>query len=208
MTSRLSPIQHVIVLLGTIGIAIIALIFSMINHRSIGALERGDHQPAAVAEPSATAVKPAVKLSAPAPAQTFAERMKLANVERGGSFIRSVGRQLKADPVTWGFKGDPADAHAVKKWADREATLIAIRDEKFSPEYGAEIRVKTPDRTAYLLEKGSDGQTTVAVFSRGRGESYGTSPTKVEQLASSSTRVPDWLNTHQPVPPNEYLYNG
>ena len=68
-----------------------------------------------------------------------------------------------ADPSAFGYVGDTKATALVKKWAGREAHLLAIKAGYVDRKFGAEIRVKHADRVAYVLEKDGQGNLQISL---------------------------------------------
>lgn len=73
------------------------------------------------------------------------------------SFIRQLVEEYK----DFGFDGDPKDKGTVRTWAEKRADQYAIQGKYVEflsgKKTGREIRVKTPDKVAYMLVKDKDG---------------------------------------------------
>lgn len=89
--------------------------------------------------------------------------MDLATIRKGEGVEHAFIRQLQALPVKFGFAGDLADETALKKWAGRQAHLIAIRTGYYDWKFGVEVRVERPG-VAYLLQNNNDGVLRVVEY--------------------------------------------
>lgn len=145
-------------------------------------------------------------------ANNLEDQLKLATVRRGEGVEHALIRQLLANPQAYGFQGDIAKKRVVKKWAGRRAHLMAVRAGYFDWKFGAEIRVKHPNKAAFLLEKDADGKMRVAEYAALPHDGFGPSPEpqKTLTLASRTTHSAflGWPGAHASIPAYEYLYTG
>jgi hypothetical protein len=161
----------------------------------------------------APAVQPEITAPASASVSTLREdQLKLATVGRGEGVEHALIRQLVADPSEYGFSGDVSNKRAVKKWAGRRAHFVAVRAGYFDWKFGAEIRVKHPGKTAFLLEKNSNGKFQVAEYKVSSHDGSGVSPEPQKTLTLASRTAHSeflgWPGAHASIPVYEYLYTG
>lgn len=86
-----------------------------------------------------------------------------ATIGKGEGVEHAFIRQLKDNPVAWGYTGSLSDSAAVKKWTGGEAHRIAIRTGFVDYKTGKEIRVSKMG-VVYLLGKNGEGKTTVTEY--------------------------------------------
>ena len=151
-------------------------------------------------------------------------QVALATVHQGEGIEHALIRQLTADPANYGFTGKKDDEKAVKQWAGRQAHLLAIKAGYVDWKFGAEVRVKTANTTAYLIQKNADDSLQIA-------EGTVTSPpgpattapdsatTQLSSIGASHTVVTTIATAHfigasastgtiLPVPVYEYVFVG
>ena len=116
--------------------------------------QRGIPQPLA-ATPATPTAPPATTLD------DQQQLLRMATAHRGEGIEHTLVRQLRANPKEFGFRGNPADKNAVKWWAGGKAHLLARGAGYVDWKFGAEIRVRAPDKVAYLLSKDATGKITI-----------------------------------------------
>jgi len=135
----------------------------------------------------------------PRPSQFY-----LALLGKGDGVEHTFIRQLMAHPKIYGFAGDASNSAELKKWAGREAHLIAIRAGYVDWKFGAEIRVKRSGsgKVAYVLE--NDGHGNIRVI---ESVVHGNSFQEVRTLQASSSGN-QFLGTpgHGHLQPYEYRF--
>jgi hypothetical protein len=121
--------------------------------------------PVPAAAPAEAPAKPAAAAEAKEfdPKKHFSEE---AVVRKGDGVIRVLKRQIVESPKEFGYKGDPDDAAAVKRFAARTAEKVAAENGYWNRETGEEVRLGTKSigRAAYVLERTNDGKLTVHEF--------------------------------------------
>ena len=146
--------------------------------------------------------------SHPNTVQVLAEKLKLATVGNGEGFENPAIRELASTPESCGFSGDVSQAAAVKAWAQRKAHLVAIRAGYYDWKFGAEIRIKGPNKVAFVLECGGGDVLRVGGYTVSGGDLQST-PQNVQKLAGSYLQA-QFLGTpgSEHLQPYEYLYIG
>jgi len=134
------------------------------------------------------------------------EWLSMASIRPGEGPTSPYARQLMANPQIKGngiepFTGNLSDKKAIKKWAGRQATLIAIHNHQIDPQYGREWRTIRVG-AIYLLDIG------------------GANPQLVTQYAGQTSQPIQIIETngpgnnsfglpgHEKGQPYERLYNG
>jgi hypothetical protein len=136
--------------------------------------------------------KPADQIPASVkPTGPSAAQIVLATVRKGEGIEHALIRQLVDDPMNYGFTGDQNDSAAVKKWAGHQAHVLAIKAGYYDWKFGAEVRVKAPNTTAYVLQEDADGNLQI-------GEYAATTPQGPPTTASGGTFSP--ATTHGVAP--------
>ncbi|TSC75680.1 MAG: hypothetical protein G01um101430_174 [Parcubacteria group bacterium Gr01-1014_30] len=106
-------------------------------------------------------------LAAPAPSVAAPVVPEAAVVKRGEGIEHVLIRQLAANPKSFGFDGDAADASVVRRWAGVRAHQIAVLAGYVGAKTGNEVRVRRADKAAYVLQVDSGGKLSVAQFEKG-----------------------------------------
>jgi hypothetical protein len=104
---------------------------------------------------------PATAVSATNP---NAAQMRLAIVHKGEGVENAFIRQFVASPAAYGFNGKQDDTKAIHQWAGRQAHLLAIKTGYYDYYFGAEVRVATPYKMAYVIQKDGEGNLTVVEY--------------------------------------------
>lgn len=143
------------------------------------------------------------------------EKLQLAIVRRGEGIEHALIRQLAASPKEFGFAGDTKDAARVKNWAGREAHVLAIRAGYVDWKFGAEVRVKAPDRVAYVLEKSVVGDLRISQREVAPGGNVADPSQRPSQKVQNITVVGSYLQAtflgnpgNERIRPYEYIYTG
>jgi hypothetical protein len=149
---------------------------------------------------------------------TLEERLALATGGLGEGEIHPFTRQLIADPTLITdpkeqFAGDRTDKKALKRWAGRQAFLIATKFGYIDWKFGAEIRIRRPGETAFLLSKDAGGRLHVTEYvTANPGKGFGVSPKPAQDrlLASSisESQFLGWPGNESNIPAYEYRYTG
>ena len=170
--------------------------------------------PAKTSAPAVTQPPPVVTPKLP----SIEERLALATGGNGEGVVHPFTRQLMADPTLIikpkeQYKGDRADTKALKRWAGREAYLIAIEFGYADWKFGAEIRIRRPGETAFLLSKDAGGQLHATEYVTATpGKGFGVSPKPAQdRLLASSVSESQFLgmpDNQKNIPVYEYLYAG
>ncbi len=144
-------------------------------------------------------------------------QMQLAIAHKGEGVENTLIRQFAADPATYGFTGKQDDVKAVHRWAARQAHLLAIKAGYYDWKFGAEVRVASPDKMAFVIQKDAAGNLTVveyAVTPTAVSASTTTPTFSQETTHASSTTIgaSDFFGASPttgnklPVPHGEYVY--
>lgn len=144
----------------------------------------------------------------------FANLLATATVKRTEGIEHPLIRQLMNDPTLVDdpkekFQGNRADIVALKRWAGRQAHLVAIKAGYVDWKFGAWIYVY-PDRIAYILRKGANGHLQVDEVSASPGTNSGTSLISRPLAASvGHAQFLAWPNVlaDHPLPGYEHLWH-
>lgn len=150
---------------------------------------------------------------------SLANQIDLGFVAKGSGHSTewALTRQLIANPAYWGFKGDPSDAQAVKKWADHTSAVFATEGGYVEWKFGADVRVRGD--ASFVLKKNADGTIQIDEYvvtappSKGNvsinGKSFTLAKTHTltKSIASSQCfGVSPTTGNKLPVPHWEYVY--
>jgi hypothetical protein len=120
-------------------------------------------------------------------AKVLAENLELATVYKGEGVEHAFIRQLESDPKGFGFPGEITNLDAIKEWTGVQAHRLAIKFGYVDPKFGGEVRVTTPDKVAFVIEKDKEGSLQCKEFVRnGSEESFPSSPERSIQTTGDS----------------------
>lgn len=155
------PRVAIIAIAIVLGIGIVGTGTWMLTHHA-KTVRKAPTPPPTVHVPNNNSVLPpslAISSTGPSDAQ-----MQLAIVHKGEGVESALIRQFAADPVQYGFSGKQDDAAAVNQWANHQAHLLAIKAGYYDWKFGAEIRVRAPDKMAYVIQKDDRGNLEVVEY--------------------------------------------
>lgn len=197
-------------------IIVIAIMIVVVATVGIVAWVHTHHaQPAKVAQTKTLNLKQTIP---PAPARTVdpvalnAAQMRLAIVHKGEGVESALIRQFAANPVAYGFKGRQDDVKAIHRWAGRQAHLLAIKAGYYDWKFGAEVRVATPDKTAYVIQENAAGSVTVIEHAVATTATTPTFTQGATHIASATVGASNFFGASPttgnklPVPHGEYVY--
>lgn len=153
------------------------------------------------------------------------DQLAMGMVRRREGMEHPLIRQLIANPelITLAtkegmtpFLGDAKNKVALKKWAGRQADILAESSGfKFRGDGGAEVRIKNPDEIAFIIVTNGSGGLSIAEYKAATpSQDFGDSPAPVRtHLVKSKTSQTNFLGLpdnlqNNPLPDWEYLYYG
>jgi len=189
-------------------IALAALIIS------VGALRVASRQPKTVTTPVAVKSLPAPAVPVVKSTGPTAGELASATLHDGDGAIRLAKRQLMANPTIVDgtkyqpFTGKAGDSIALKEWAGKVASEIAV-SHGFIDKFGANIRFfkKMPYRQAFVLQKTADGNDVqFAVFTAQPGSGFSAAPQRTMGPSTHFLGFKPGTDQRVKLPAGEYLY--